>query len=1155
MKRKPEAEPMAISLETHEEREEEEDDGDQETLEGSGDVCGALMGRYAKSSAPQHRHLCASAAAMRAILQEEGLPLTPSAYFAAAITALRDSSSAHDPDAASALAAFLSILLPLLPAPSLPPPKAKDAAFVLAGFLRSSVPGGAATGTVRSIVKSLGFVALLLDFEDWEAVELPLETVLLLSVDRRPKVRRCAQECVEKIFRALKGSDVVKKASLLVLRMFEKYIPQAEKLVSNEFSDASAGNSNPEIAGILYLLNLLGLLVPNLNKKVRMKILSEAYKLLPCRFNMLTRHILKLLEALAEHLEIKYLDSDAENFIFALTSFISSHEKNPMDTTVSALKVLKNSLRKLENRHPGMWMRTLPVTLAAVAGYLRSDVDSSKVVALILKDWISFHSDWRVFVTDTNQSLEETTILSICLVLDKMLSLCDLPSENMLMIISVLFLRLGESSDMFMKEILIKLSQWAMNVNKEKPLLRHIHECIGSAAIAMGPEKILSLVPITFDEEKLTCSNTWLVPILKQYMFGASLQFFMEHILPIAKSIKIACNKAKKVSNQKRLQSFYDDLWSLLPAFCHYPTDTSQNFGSLAKLLTAVLKEDPSLHQTIATALQELVKGNKHLLSGNQDANLVDILPSFSLEIHDVNCRGLPYYYSKRFARKNMKETLRCLFSLIGSADIRSLFLSLLERFSLSGTIGESDNLEGQIPQVEQKEEQTEATETEKEKEKMCLVMELLSIFVEAADKDLISLFFDFIKSSLLDGNDSCQAEAYLALSKILKDHSWFCLAQVDEIMMLLHGLKTTFNSTALKNRLSCFQFLLVHMLKINEEDINTKAFLILNEIILTLKSKKESRKVAYDALLATSHSLKNSQSANRESDLQRLFTMVMGYLSSPSPHIMSGAISALSLLIYNDADFCLAVPNLIPSVLVLLQNKSNEVIKAALGFVKVLVSSLRPDNLKNLQADIITGILPWSSVSKHHFRSKVAIILEILIRKCGFDALDIVVPEKYKGFVRTIAEGRQSKKNPIEAADSEKAPESTGSATKRAKKPDGLKQRPVEATSNRRSWSIKKHKKNGSAMKENNQTRDSKGSRGQSIERASRFNSRIGFKAHLRNKESKNEKKSMNKNEERKRNIRGPRRDKGVNNTLPPPKSNTSFISKKRKRSTSNST
>ena len=55
-----------------------------------------------------------------------------------------------------------------------------------------------------------------------------------------------------------------------------------------------------------------------------------------------------------------------------------------------------------------------------------------------------------------------------------------------------------------------------------------------------------------------------------------------------------------------------------------------------------------------------------------------------------------------------------------------------------------------------------------------------------------------------------------------------------------------------------------------------------------------------------------------------------MGYLSSPSPHIVSGAIAALSLLIYNDANFCMEVPNLIPSVLVLLQNKAIEVVKVS---------------------------------------------------------------------------------------------------------------------------------------------------------------------------------------------------------------------------------
>lgn len=41
------------------------------------------------------------------------------------------------------------------------------------------------------------------------------------------------------------------------------------------------------------------------------------------------------------------------------------------------------------------------------------------------------------------------------------------------------------------------------------------------------------------------------------------------------------------------------------------------------------------------------------------------------------------------------------------------------------------------------------------------------------------------------------------------------------------------------------------------------------------LQSKKESRKLAYDVLLATSINLRNSESNSADSDLQRLFTMV----------------------------------------------------------------------------------------------------------------------------------------------------------------------------------------------------------------------------------------------------------------------------------------
>lgn len=40
-------------------------------------------------------------------------------------------------------------------------------------------------------------------------------------------------------------------------------------------------------------------------------------------------------------------------------------------------------------------------------------------------------------------------------------------------------------------------------------------------------------------------------------------------------------------------------------------------------------------------------------------------------------------------------------------------------------------------------------------------------------------------------------------------------------------------------------------------------------------------------------------------------------------------------------------------------------------------------------------------------FYMQVILIVEILIRKCGFDAIDLVTPEKYKEFVGSVEEVR----------------------------------------------------------------------------------------------------------------------------------------------------
>lgn len=59
----------------------------------------------------------------------------------------------------------------------------------------------------------------------------------------------------------------------------------------------------------------------------------------------------------------------------------------------------------------------------------------------------------------------------------------------------------------------------------------------------MGPEEILVLIPITFHPDELTLSNSWLIPLLRKHVRGASLKYFMDHIVPLANSIKEASVK------------------------------------------------------------------------------------------------------------------------------------------------------------------------------------------------------------------------------------------------------------------------------------------------------------------------------------------------------------------------------------------------------------------------------------------------------------------------------------------------------------------------------------------------------------------------------------------------------------------------------------
>ncbi|CAA6663540.1 unnamed protein product [Spirodela intermedia] len=688
----------------------------------------------------------------------KGSPDSP-AYFAIAIAAVCDASSS-DRETLSALSAFLSVLLPYVPPGSVPPHKAREAVSSLVALLENSTPESMAAPTVRSLVGSLGLLAQSVDLEDWSAVKLPLRVLLRFSVDRRPKVRRCAQLSVVKVFRTLKSSIIIGKASKVVFSLFQSYIPLAVKLCSVRHDSKSKKTlEKPENIEVLHVLNIIQHLVAHMSLKFIRKCLPDVCKLFNGKFSMLTRNIIGLLEVILQKLSVDVLEREAENVISVLTSYVSSNKKIPVDTICSASTLLKDTMNTLHHVQPGMWIKRFTLVFRSIAGLLISHPSIGKYCADILRELINmdFFSS-NELCEDSTKSVEADIIISMCSSCENVLSTSSsVPNEHILPVISDLFLRLGKHSSLFMKEIVLKLSMWVASLAEGRIELQHVQQCLGSAIVSMGPESFLSIVSISFNAEKQTYSNMWLIPILKKYIVGASLQYFLEHVLPLSKPAEDICSEVRRSSTRKKLMAHVDALWSLLPAFCHYPTDTADHFDSLAKALIEKLKKDQSSHELVSVAIK---------LELNVDQATGFMKTNFGQK---AGCG--PYYYLKNFCSSYLlifslillpkSDVIGCLASILGSLNLQNFFSSLLAKIELTNKYDNGRKLENHVQ-----------PSNDKMEEKRCLMIELASAFVDGADEDFIIIMFDYIKPHLsVDGIYQC--EAFQTLSRILK--VWRC--------------------------------------------------------------------------------------------------------------------------------------------------------------------------------------------------------------------------------------------------------------------------------------------------------------------------------------------------------------------------------------------
>jgi ribosomal RNA-processing protein 12 len=157
----------------------------------------------------------------------------------------------------------------------------------------------------------------------------------------------------------------------------------------------------------------------------------------------------------------------------------------------------------------------------------------------------------------------------------------------------------------------------------------------------------------------------------------------------------------------------------------------------------------------------------------------------------------------------------------------------LLNKFDPAG---ESET-EGQVNQsndsVDEEKENCSSTKTQL---KRSAVLDLASSFVEGAKEDLIELIYNLVRQSFQATDEADLYGAYDTLSRVLQEHGWFCASHFAEVIEMLLSHKTPEDAASSRSRFACLHVLMAHGIQSSTEEENEKAFLILNEMILTLK-------------------------------------------------------------------------------------------------------------------------------------------------------------------------------------------------------------------------------------------------------------------------------------------------------------------------------
>ncbi|PUZ77935.1 hypothetical protein GQ55_1G413300 [Panicum hallii var. hallii] len=1031
-------------------------DDDLSLLDGEADLAAAILERLGGSPREDFQHLCATAAAMEQAVRDRGVEPTPVAYFAAAAAALaplaRAGAGGADRHVAGALLAFLSVALPALPTAVVRARGREVADDVVRVLDFPSTPDSGA----RAGLRCLAHLISAGDRANWEAVE-PLYTVILrLATDQRPKVRKQAHSCLRDVLQSFQRQAVLVPASEGITRCFERFL-----LLAGGSSAVNTGVAEEGPKGakeVLYMLNGLKCCLPLMASKPSNTILKYFKALLDLQQPILTRSILEILNAVGESPSLQLKSDVLLDVMCSLGLSVSSGRKSG-DEMASIARLLLVGTKKIYNQNKNICVVKLPLIFTSLGDILSSEFEEARFSSVeafrgLIDNCIdeTMVSQGIAQIKARRQGLKSdpTVIEKICAILEGLLDVhySDVWDKSF-HLISVTFDKLGEFSADLLPEALKNLADMQNMSDDDFSFRKQLNACIGSAVAAMGPKNVLEILQI----RSLCDENEWILPILEKHIVGASLQFFLKDVLGFVKAIEKSITKLlkdDKLFSAKRAEGYVYSLWSLLPSCCNYPCDTSSNFRVLQSVLCDTLENQPELRGIVCSSIQVLIKQNKEALSVSREE---DILSEDELSKSEIRAKER---YTKNLAEENLKAIcafssnlldVLCSIFLTSSKDAIGLLqpaISEIASISDKDVVGKFflDSIRKLLDatkavNAEPVDDSSMQIETNSNTNSMtrALLLDFAASLMPGLAAKSINVLFSYVKPAIKDSDALIQKRAYKVLSMLLKDAE-FVEKNLDVLLeLLISSMPCQFPSK--RYRLECLYHLIVHILKdssmVRKRDIISS---FITEILLALKeANKKTRNRAYDLLIEIARACEDAENDERKDSLHQFFGMVAGGLvSGQTPYAISAVVTGLARLTYEFSELIGIAYKLLPQTFLLMQRNNREIVKANLGFVKALVAKSKADMLHEHLKGVVEGLLSWQSDTKNSFKAKVKSLIEILVKKCGLDAVKAVMPEEHMKLLTNIRKVNERKMRKVKSSEDGDAMSMASGATRQSR-------------------------------------------------------------------------------------------------------------------------